>query len=57
MVTSFLDAIDALEVDLGRLAGLFLGEYVPERDDPHRLSALTAARIVSVAAGLVVQGR
>lgn len=41
----------------GRLAGLFLGEYVPDRDDAQRLSALTAARIVSVAAGLALQGR
>lgn len=56
---SYEDVIRVLRVVAarGRLAGLFLGEYVPERDDPHRLSALTAARIVSVAAGLVVQGR
>ena len=36
----------------GRLAGLILAEYVPERDDPHRLSGLTAARIAAVATGV-----
>lgn len=37
-----------------RIAGLALVEYVPERDDRHRLSALTAARIAAVAMGCVV---
>lgn len=35
------------------IAGLALVEYVPARDDPHRLSALTAARIVAVTMGLI----
>jgi agmatinase len=36
-----------------RIAGFVLTELVPERDDRFRLSALTAARIVSVALGLI----
>jgi agmatinase len=36
------------------IAGFILTELVPERDDVHKLSALTAARIVSVAMGLIV---
>lgn len=36
------------------IAGLILTELVPQRDDPLKLSALTAARLVSVAAGLIV---
>lgn len=36
-----------------RIAGFILTELVPERDDAHRLSALTAARIVAVALGLL----
>jgi agmatinase len=36
-----------------KIAGFILTEYVPERDDAHRLSALTAARIVAVALGLI----
>jgi agmatinase len=39
-----------------RIAGFMLTELVPERDDVHRLSALTAARIVSVASGLIAGG-
>lgn len=35
------------------IVGLALVEYVPERDDPHRLSALTAVRIAAVAMGLI----
>jgi agmatinase len=38
----------------GTIAGLVLAEYVPERDDPHRLCATMAARIVAVAIGLVL---
>jgi agmatinase len=38
------------------IAGFVLTELVPERDDAYRLSALTAARIVSVALGLIAQG-
>ena len=37
----------------GTLAGVILTEYVPERDDPQRLCALTAARIAAVAVGLM----
>lgn len=37
----------------GTLAGVILAEYVPERDDPQRLCALTAARIAAVAVGLM----
>ena len=36
-----------------RIAGFILTELVPERDDPYTLSTLTAARIVSVALGLI----
>lgn len=36
------------------IAGLALVEYVPDRDDAHQLSALTAARIVAVTMGLAV---
>ena len=39
----------------GTIAGLALVEYVPERDDRHRLSALTAARGAAVAMGCIVQ--
>jgi agmatinase len=35
----------------GRLAGVILAELVPERDDPYKLSTLTAARMVAVALG------
>ncbi|MCW6510664.1 arginase family protein [Lichenifustis flavocetrariae] len=35
------------------IVGLALVEYVPDRDDRHRLSALTAARIAAVAMGLI----
>jgi len=38
----------------GTIAGLVLAEYVPSRDDPQRLCALMAARIVAVAMGLVL---
>ncbi len=38
----------------GTIAGLVLAEYVPARDDPQRLCALIAARIVAVAIGLVL---
>jgi agmatinase len=38
----------------GEIAGLLLAEYVPERDDPHRLCAAMAARIVAVTMGLVL---
>ena len=35
------------------IAGLALVEFVPERDDPAKLSALTAARIAAVTMGLI----
>jgi len=38
----------------GEIAGLVLAEYVPARDDPHRLCAGIAARIVAVTIGLVL---
>ena len=38
----------------GEIAGLVLAEYVPARDDPYRLCALMAARIVAVTIGLVL---
>lgn len=36
-----------------RIAGLALVELVPERDDPHGLSAMTAARLAAVTMGLM----
>jgi agmatinase len=39
------------------IAGLAIVEYVPERDDRFRLSALTAARIAAVTMGLMITGR
>lgn len=38
----------------GKIAGLVLAEFVPERDDPHRLCATIAARIVAMTMGLVL---
>lgn len=38
----------------GEIAGLVLAEYVPARDDPHRLCATMAARIVAVTVGLIL---
>ncbi len=38
----------------GTIAGLVLAEYVPARDDPHRLCATMAARITAVTMGLVL---
>jgi agmatinase len=40
-----------------RIAGFILTELVPQRDDRFKLSALTAARIVSVALGLITGQR
>jgi agmatinase len=42
--------------DRGRIVGMVMAEYVPDRDDPHRLCALTAARIAAVGAGLMRLG-
>ena len=52
---SYEDMIDVLHAVAAkaRIAGFILTELVPERDDLHNLSALTAARIVSVASGLI----
>jgi len=49
-----LDLLHALAAR-GRIAGLVLAEYVPERDDGRRSCALTAARICAVAAGLMAR--
>jgi agmatinase len=38
-----------------RIAGLALVELVPERDDPNKLSAMTAARLVAVTLGLMLR--
>ncbi len=38
----------------GMIAGLVLAEYVPARDDPHRLCATIPARIAAVTMGLVL---
>ena len=40
----------------GSIVGLILAEYVPERDDPQRLCALTAARLCAVGLGLMRSG-
>ena len=39
-----------------RISGFILTELVPERDDSYKLSTMTAARIVSVALGLIAGG-
>ena len=39
------------------IAGLALVEYVPARDDPNRMSGLTAARIAAVTLGLIAAQR
>lgn len=39
------------------IIGLALVEYVPDRDDQHRLSALTAARIAAVTVGCMLATR
>lgn len=53
-----LNYMDMMELLTGvaakaRIAGLALVELVPERDDPHQMSALVAARLVAVTLGLV----
>ncbi len=40
----------------GTIAGLIVAEYVPERDDALRSSALVAARLAAVAIGLIRSG-
>lgn len=55
-----LSYADILELLTGiarraKIAGLAMVELVPERDDPNKLSALTAARVVNVAMGLIAR--
>jgi agmatinase len=52
---SYADVLDLLHglAARGQIVGLILAEYVPERDDPQRLCALTAARLAAVGAGLM----
>ena len=54
---TYQDVIDLLHGVAGRarIAGLNLVELVPERDDPHGLSAMTAARIVTTGLGLILR--
>jgi agmatinase len=56
---SYQDMMELLAGVAGRaeIAGLAMVELVPERDDAHQLSALTAARLVAVILGLIQQGR
>jgi agmatinase len=56
-----LTYLDMMELLIGvaakaRIAGLAMVELVPERDDAHHLSALTAARLVTVTMGLIGRG-
>lgn len=52
---SYGDCLDLMHglAERGTLAGLILAEYVPERDDAARSSALVAARLVAVGMGLM----
>jgi agmatinase len=52
---TYLDMIELLTgvAVKAHIADLAMVEFVPERDDPNRLSALTAARLVAVAMGLM----
>ena len=57
-----LDYLDMMDLLTGvaaraRIRGLAMVELVPERDDPHGLSSLTAARLVAVTLGLILRGR
>ena len=40
-----------------QIAGMALVEFVPERDDPQKLSAMTAARIAAVTKGLIADAQ
>ena len=53
----YLDVVELLSgvAKKAHIAGLAMVEFVPERDDPYGLSALTAARIVAVTMGLMRQ--
>ncbi|WP_019514951.1 arginase family protein [Sphingomonas sp. Mn802worker] len=52
---TYEDCLDLLHglAARGTIVGLILAEYVPDRDDPHRLCAQIAARLVTVALGLM----
>lgn len=56
---SYLDMVELLTgvAKRARIRGLAMVELVPERDDPHGLSSLTAARLVAVTLGLMRRGR
>ena len=51
----YQDCLDLLHglAAKGTIVGLIIAEYVPDRDDPQRLSALTAARLAAVGLGLM----
>ena len=53
------DMLDLLHglADRGTIAGLVLAEYVPDRDDALRSSAMVAARLALTALGLMARGR
>lgn len=52
---TYEDCLDLLHglAARGTIVGLIIAEYVPDRDGPHRLSAQIAARLVTVAIGLM----
>jgi len=52
---TYEDCLDLLHglAARGQIVGLILAEYVPDRDDPHRQCAQIAARLVTVAMGLM----
>lgn len=56
---SYEDAVAILHAAAGRgrIAGLVLAEFVPERDPTFQPSALMAARLLAVAIGLALKGR
>ena len=56
---TYEDCLDLLHglAARGTIAGLVLAEYVPERDDALRGSALVAARLTAVAIGLMRNGQ
>jgi agmatinase len=54
---TYLDVVELLTgvAHRAKIAGLAMVELVPERDDLNKLSALTAARIIGVASGLIAR--
>jgi agmatinase len=52
---TYLDMVELLTgvAARARICGLAMVELVPERDDPHGLSSLTAARLIAVSLGLM----